>query len=181
MLGLRRGTVKLVRSNSKEWARLFEKEKKLLSTTFGNRIIAIEHIGSTSIPKLISKPIIDIDVIVKSLPTARAMKSAFVKLGYTHRPRPGLPWQMLYVKGPNEKRTHYAHVIPIRSDRWKDDLGFRDYLRTHTGARNRYAKLKRKLAKLYSNDRMTYTTKKEGFILDIVHRAKTRNTPSQSK
>jgi len=73
MIGLKRGTVKLLPHNSK-WTELFEKEKQLLESTFGNSIIAIEHIGSTAISGIPAKPIIDVNIGVKSLEIAHKMK-----------------------------------------------------------------------------------------------------------
>lgn len=177
MIGLKRGTVKLVPHNPK-WAELFEKEKQLLKSTFGNTIIAIEHIGSTAIPGLPAKPIIDMNIGVESLGVARGMKEKFEKLGYVHRPFvpghtiDGLQRQELYAKGPEAKRTHYAHVTVYESDYWKTGLLFRDYLRQHPGRAKQYAELKESLAKKYAEDRETYTKNKDRFISATLEMAK---------
>jgi len=173
MIGLKRGTVKLVPHNPK-WAEIFEKGKQLLKNTFGDTIIAIEHVGSTAIPGIPAKPIIDINVGVESLEVARGMKEKFESLGYEYRPFvPGhtpedLKWQELYVKGPEAKRTHHVHVTVYGSDYWNNDLLFRNYLRKNSKRAKQYAELKEELAKKYADDRGTYTKRKEQFINETV-------------
>lgn len=163
--------------HNKKWVELFEKEKKLLQKTFGDIIIAIEHIGSTAIPGIPAKPIIDMNIGVKSLRTALLMKKKFKEVGYEHRPfNPGrtpgeLKYQELYAKGPESKRTHYAHVTVYNSNDWNRDLLFRDYLRKHRGQANQYANLKKKLEEKFANDRYHYTKAKVNFIRDIIKRA----------
>lgn len=177
MIGLKRGTVKLLPHN-KKWAQLFEKEKKLLIKTFGNTIITIEHIGSTAISGIPAKPILDMDIGVRSLKIARQMKKKFEKLGYEYRPfKPGhtkkdLKEQELYVKGAEAKRTHHAHVAVYGSDYWNNDLIFRDYLRQNPKRAKQYANLKRRLAKLHANDRETYTKSKMIFIQKTIRIAR---------
>ena len=177
MLGLKRGTVKLVLHNPK-WADLFEQEKQLLINMFGDTIIAIQHVGSTAIPGIPAKPILDMNVGVESLDIARGMKDRFAGLGYEHRPfvpgqsLEGLQAQELYVKGPETKRTHFAHVTVHGSDFWNNALLFRDYLRKHPGRAQAYADLKTKLAREYQNDRGSYSTGKAQFILETLEMAR---------
>lgn len=179
MIGLKRGTVKLVKYNPK-WAKLFEKEKQLIRRTFGDTIIAIEHVGSTAILGILAKPIIDMNIGVKSLVVARSMKGKFEKLGYEYRPfipgrtkkRLEVKGQELYVKGPEAKRTHHAHVTVYGSDYWKRDLLFRDYLRENPSRAQRYSKLKKDLAEKYASDRELYTKHKEQFINNTLKMAR---------
>lgn len=177
MIGLKRGTVKLVPHNPK-WEKLFEKEKQLLKKTFGDIILAVEHIGSTAIPGIPAKPIIDINIGVESLDVARNIKEKFEKLGYEHRPFvPGktkvdLKWQELYVKGPEAKRTHYVHVTVFGGSYWKNDLLFRDFLRKNPERAKQYAELKKQLAEKYADNRETYTKNKEQFISKTLEMAK---------
>jgi GrpB-like predicted nucleotidyltransferase (UPF0157 family) len=177
MIGLKRGTVKLVPHNPK-WAELFEEEKQLLIKTFGDTILAIEHIGSTAIPGIPAKPIIDINVGVESLDAARNMKEKFEKLGYEHRPfvpgktKDDLKWQELYVKGPEARRTHHVHVTVLGNNYWKNDLLFRDFLRKNPERAKQYANLKEALAQKHADDRGTYTKSKEQFISETLEMAK---------
>lgn len=177
MLGLKRGTVKLVSHNSK-WKEIFQKEKQRLKKTFGNTIIAIEHVGSTAIPSIPAKPILDIDVGVISLKIARDMKKKFEKIGYEHRPFipsktiKELKEQELYVKGSEKSRTHYVHVTVYNSNYWKNDLLLRDYLCENPKRALAYAELKNKLAKKYAGNRMEYTKGKNMFINETIKIAK---------
>ena len=177
MIGLRRGIVRLVPYNPK-WAELFEKEKDLLKKNFGDTILAIEHIGSTAIPSIPAKPIIDINIGVESLDVARSMKKKFEKLGYEHRPfvpgktKDDLKWQELYVKGPEAKRTHHVHVTVLGNNYWKNDLLFRDYLQKNANRAKQYTELKQMLAERHADDRGTYTKNKEQFINETLEMAK---------
>jgi GrpB-like predicted nucleotidyltransferase (UPF0157 family) len=172
MLGLKRGTVKLV-PHDPGWATLFEYERQLLEDAFGDTIIAIEHVGSTAITGIPAKPIIDINVGVESLDTARGMKDVFARLGYEHRPfvpgrsAEGLDAQELYVRGPEECRTHHVHVTVYGGGYWNKDILFRDYLREHPECAHEYADLKVCLAHKYANDRGSYSKNKAEFILRI--------------
>lgn len=170
MLGLKRGTVKLSK-HRKEWARLFEKEKKLLLKTFGDRIIAIEHIGSTAIPGVPAKPIIDMIVAVPSLNNAitKRFVAPLQKLGYTYMHK--FSDRHFFAKGPEVKRTHHLNLVKVNSlTGWADHNFFRDYLRRSKSARNKYAALKIKLAKQFSEDRASYTKGKEKFIQKIINK-----------
>ena len=177
ILGLKRRTVKLVPYNPK-WKEIFQKEKQLLKKTFKDKIIAVEHIGSTAIPGLPAKPILDINVGVISLEIARDMKEKFEEIGYEYRPfvrgktEKGLKKQELYVKGPEARRTHYVHVTIFGSDYWKNDLLFRDYLHENSVCARTYSKLKNELAKRYANNRREYTKEKNVFINETVKLAK---------
>ncbi|MHB1000356.1 MAG: GrpB family protein [Armatimonadota bacterium] len=177
MIGLKRGTVKLVPHNP-IWTDLFEEEKRFLESIFGDTIIAIEHIGSTAIPGIPAKPIIDINIGVESLKVALAMKGKFEESGYEHRPFvPGntiedLKLQELYVRGSEACRTHHIHVTVYGSDYWNDDLLFRDYLRRNHDRALEYAELKTRLAREYLDDRRSYTKGKHEFIQNTLEMAK---------
>ena len=185
ILGLKRGTVKLVPYNPK-WAGLFEKEKQLLINTFGDIIIAIQHVGSTAIPGIPAKPILDMNVGVESLEIARGMKDKFVELGYEHRPFvPGvsleaLQEQELYVRGPESRRTQYTHVTVYASDFWDRSLLFRDYLRSNPNRAHEYADLKMSLAAAHAEDRTSYSEGKSQFILETLELARKESGAGES-
>ena len=177
MIGLKRRTVMLVPYNP-IWIDLYDDEKQILESIFGDTIIAIEHVGSTAIPGIPAKPIIDIYIGVESLEVALAMKEKFEESGHEHRPFvPGntieeLNAEELYVKGSEACRTHYIHVTVYGSDYWNDHLLFCDYLcRNHDRARE-YAELKTKLANEYPDDRGSYTKGKHEFIQNTLEMAK---------
>lgn len=171
-LGLQRGTVRLEEFNP-EWSNLFEQEKELLLKTFGDRILAIEHIGSTAIPELPAKPIIDINVAVPSLNDIDDFILKLQKLGYEYIPERRFSDRQFFPKGPSEKRTHHLNLVEITSETgWKNQLLFRDYLRNHDDVRNEYRKLKEELAEKYANNRDEYTERKSKFVLSVIEKAK---------
>lgn len=174
MIGLKRGTVKLLPHN-KKWHSLFEKEKKLMEQSIGDLVLDIQHIGSTSIPGIPAKPIIDISVGIRSMKNARKLVKSFEAMGYEWRN--DTPWkndntQLLFVKGPESKRTHYVHLMRYKGKIWNNDVLFRDYLRKNKARAKKYAELKRDLAKRHANDRATYTESKSSFIFETLALAK---------
>ena len=172
-LGLRRGTVRLEEYNP-EWADLFDQEKKLLRKTFGDKIIAIEHIGSTAIPGIPAKPIIDINAAIPSLDDTDDFVTKLQELGYEYIPERRFSDRQFFPKGPSEKRTHHLNLVEITSETgWKNQLLFRDYLRTHPDIRDEYVTLKRELAHKYADNRDDYTEQKSNFVIRIIEEAKT--------
>lgn len=176
MLGLKRGKVKLVPYNPK-WSEIFKKEKKILQKGLGKMIIDIQHVGSTAIPKLPAKPIIDIAVAVSDLSGKKVAKyiEPLKKLGYEYRgkERPHRHTrEHLFVKGGEEKRICHLHMVEFDSKVWKNYLLFRDYLRAHKKTADEYAKLKLELAKKFSDNRKSYTSGKDKFIQELFKKIK---------
>ncbi|MDD5218473.1 MAG: GrpB family protein [Candidatus Omnitrophica bacterium] len=172
MLGLKRGTVKLCEHHD-EWAELYEQEKQLLKNIFGDKIIEMEHIGSTAIPGVPAKPIIDINTAIKSLDkeTVDEFIEPLQKVGYTYMHE--YPNRKFFVKGPEEKRTHHLNLVEVGNQTdWHDKILFRDYLNSHQEARDEYGKLKLDLASKFADDRESYTKAKENFILEIIKKAR---------
>lgn len=172
MLGLKRGTVKLCEYQN-EWAELYEQEKQLLKDTFGDQIIAMEHIGSTAIPGVPAKPIIGINAAISSLDkdAVDSFIQPLQKLGYAYMHE--YPNRKFFVKGPEEKRTHHLNLVEAGSQTgWHDPILFRDYMNRNKTARDEYSQLKLKLAQQFPEDRESYTKAKEDFILKIIQEAR---------
>lgn len=168
-IGLKRGTVKVI-PYQKEWAIEFEKEKKRILKVCGDKIVALEHIGSTSIPGLAAKPIIDIAVGITKLKDANTLLKPLETIGYHFYK--GFQRQRLFVaKGPDEKRTHYLHVMRYNGVKWKVDQLFRDHLRSHPQEVERYGQLKKRLAQAYPEDRQKYSDGKDAFIKSTILKA----------
>ncbi len=148
-LGLKRKKVELT-SYKPIWKRLYKKEEKLLLKTLGKDILDIQHIGSTSVPGVKSKPIIDIAVGVKSLKIGKKFIGPLKKMGYEYRGNAGVRGRLFFAKGGRNNRTHYLHVEKLNSKNWKNHIIFRDYLRSHKKAVREYKKLKETLEK-YNN------------------------------
>jgi GrpB-like predicted nucleotidyltransferase (UPF0157 family) len=169
VIGLRQGIVQLSPYDD-SWPAEFTKEAELLRGVFGNDI-EIEHVGSTAIPGLIAKPLIDIQVGIKHLADARGFIPRLVALGYHYMPERDKPDEVFLPKGPVELRTHYLHIVEIGSVRWKHTLLFRDYLRAHNDVRHEYARLKQELAQLYGDYRPAYTEAKTVFVASVIDKA----------
>ncbi len=162
MLGLNRGTVKLV-PYQKQWQDEFNKEKNHLLQIL-NIEIDIEHVGSTAVEDLISKPIIDILLGLTKKINAESVYNKLLEHGYEDRGDKGISGDRLFAKGSEECRTHYLHFVGKDSERWKNYLLFRDYLCKNKSTRDEYVKLKQELAKKFANNREAYTIAKSEFI-----------------
>lgn len=169
MLGLKRGTVKL-RPYHKEWPVEFEKERQRLLAGLGSLLVDIQHIGSTSVPGLTAKPILDMSVGVRRFKDAKRLIKPLRELGYGFDRH--FRYQLFFAKGPDAKRTHYLHVMRYNGSKWKSDALFREYLCNHPGRARAYATLKTKLAKQYPGERQKYSDGKDLFIKDTLRLAK---------
>jgi GrpB-like predicted nucleotidyltransferase (UPF0157 family) len=170
-LGLQRGIVKLSDYNP-EWSNLFQQEKDVISSTLEDKLLGVEHIGSTAIPGIKSKPILDLMIAIKSLNDWEELKEPLGELGYEfRRDSRSLQQHILFVKGPEEKRTHYLKVAEINSDFWKEHILFRDYLIAHPDKAKEYENLKMTMLKAHEGNRDPYTKGKEVFVKDVLRLA----------
>jgi GrpB-like predicted nucleotidyltransferase (UPF0157 family) len=170
MLGLERGLVKLEPYNNK-WSKLFDEERELLSSQLKELIIAIEHVGSTSIEGLFAKPIIDIAIGVSSLDVIIELKEKVKALGYVEVPV-SIDGKHVFARYNEKKITHFLHVMIYNQNLWIDQISFRDYLRSDLDAKIEYIKLKEELANKYPNNVISYTNEKKKFVDNILKRAK---------
>jgi GrpB-like predicted nucleotidyltransferase (UPF0157 family) len=162
-IGLKRGTVQIAPYNP-AWSALFEAERKRLQAALGDRIGAIEHIGSTSVPGLAAKPLIDMIVEVDDLGMYKELIAPLQELGYEFMPERVFTDRVFFPKGPRSNRTYHLSLVVKGSDSWTRPLHVRDYLRKNAEAREAYQKLKEGLALKYPNDRASYTKAKQDFI-----------------
>lgn len=169
-MGLKVGTVKLEPHNLK-WKEMFEEEKKFLEKIFKNLAVEIEHVGSTSIDGLCAKPIIDIAVAIEKLSDFETIRVYFEKEPYSIKADSPCD-EILIRKGPEENRKHFIHVMEISSERYKNTIIFRDYIRNHEEYLKEYETLKKTLAEKFSNDRKMYTDSKNEFIQKVIELAK---------
>lgn len=146
------------------WPERYAEEATLLSAALGGHAVGgIHHVGSTSVPGLMAKPVIDILVGVESLAAARPCIEIVAPLGYCHFPYRVDDMHWFCKPGP-ARRTHHLHLVPALSRRFADELAFRDYLRAHTDRARAYEQLKISLAKQFRDDREAYTEGKAEFI-----------------
>ncbi len=170
IIGLQRKKVVLSPYNP-AWKKLYEEEKKLISTVIKEQVLDIQHVGSTSIPGVKSKPIIDIAVGVKTLKDGESCIKPLEKIGYHYKKEVG-KGEYFFVKGGENNRTHYIHLVKLNSKQWENLVFFRDYLCENKKAIEEYNILKEELAEKYKNDRDTYTSKKSIFIKKIIKELK---------
>ncbi len=151
------------------WSVLFDQEAKSIRAVLDHDLNpTIEHFGSTAIPEIAAKPIIDIMIILPLTATWERLISPLESLNYVYWAENPHPERMFFVKGMppyGHGRTHHVHVRQPADA--KRELLFRDYLKAHPGAAKRYEMLKRSLAATYSTDREAYTKGKEEFIQEI--------------
>ena len=146
------------------WPESFERERAALDAAIGGWAVGgIHHVGSTAVPGLAAKPIVDILVGVEDLESSRACFEPLAELEYLHAPY--LPEQMHWFCKPHpERRTHHLHLAPVGGRRYADELAFRDRLRADPALATRYEALKRDLAMRFPDDRDAYTESKTEFI-----------------
>jgi GrpB-like predicted nucleotidyltransferase (UPF0157 family) len=150
------------------WAEAFEYERKRLSEVLGDLARAIEHVGSTAVPGLGAKPILDIMVGVERPPLPERTLPALGALGYQYRGDSGVPGKQYFRTDP---RTRHLHVVELGGEDWVRTLAFRDYLRAHPAAVREYEALKRELARLHRDNRTRYLEGKASFIQSVLKRA----------
>jgi len=147
-----------------QWPGMFETEKAFLARLLPQFITGgIEHVGSTSVPGLAAKPIIDIMLGVSTLADSRDAIEILSANGYCYYPYKSdvMHW---FCKPTPDIRSHHLHLVPYNSPLWLERLAFRDHLRTNPQAAAEYSELKRKLAREHREDRELYTQKKWPFI-----------------
>lgn len=170
-MALKRGIVELEEYND-NWKNEYLGEEKLLKGLLGDRIVSIHHVGSTAIKGLKAKPIIDILLVVNSLDIVLELEDLLKGYGYTNRGPQGVLDRYLFVKGSEEARTHYVHIVLPNSDTYYNQILFRDYLNKYPEYVNRYCDLKQELAIKYADDRKKYTSGKSEFINMVIELAK---------
>ncbi|MFT4416643.1 GrpB family protein [Fredinandcohnia humi] len=157
-------------SYNEKWAVLFAEEAKKLNLIFGNEIVAIHHIGSTSVPGLKAKPIIDIMPVVKDITYADKYNEEMQEIGYEPRGENGIPGRRYYQKG-GDNRSHHVHMYQVGSDEIERHLAFRDYLKQHPNVMMSYGELKDRLAKQFPYDIDSYITGKDRLVKEIEAKA----------
>lgn len=160
MLGLPRGKVFLV-PWTEEWEKEFINEQQLIEAQIGKYIIAIHHIGSTSIPCLSAKPIIDIAIELNHFYDGLKCIVGLEQINYEYR-EGVLPERYYFNKG--EPRTHQIHMYEKGNKYLTEQLNFRDYLQTNNTARTEYEQLKIQLANANSNNKHKYAAAKTNFV-----------------
>ena len=153
------------------WPQMFEAERKNIEAALGDRVIEIHHIGSTAIPGLAAKPIIDIMIAVRQLEDAIECIGPLGDLGYAFIDHPQNTDRRFFRKGV--PRTHHVHIVAQGNTELRDHLTFRDALRADPQLRDEYAALKYDLAERHRTDRAQYSESKTEFVQRVLSSAKT--------
>jgi GrpB-like predicted nucleotidyltransferase (UPF0157 family) len=159
-------------SYSWEWPQWFAAERAALEIVFSSADVQIEHIGSTAVPGLGAKPIVDILLGAPSLSVIEAKITALAALDYEYMPEHEaiFPDRRFFAKPKHRPRRYHLHTVELGSDFWYEHLAFRDTLRSDPGLAREYEKLKRELALRCGYDREAYTDGKDPFIRPILER-----------
>jgi GrpB-like predicted nucleotidyltransferase (UPF0157 family) len=153
------------------WPVQFQEETDVLRRALAPWLVgAIEHIGSTAVPGLSAKPVIDIMAGVQTLEGSRPAIAVAAQLGYCYAPYQA-ELEHWFCKPSPAFRTHHLHLIPTGSPQWLRPIAFRDYLRAHPDVALEYEALKRRLAQEHYLDREAYTEAKRPFINQITEMA----------
>ncbi len=151
---------------SPDWAGQFEAERKKIAQALHERALRIEHIGSTAIPGLSAKPIIDILVSVANLDEATGCIASLAELGYTFVDYPDNTERLFFRKG--FPRTHHIHLVEAGGREEYEKIRFRDALRASPALRAAYMALKKELSEAHRYDRARYSERKSKFVHDIL-------------
>jgi GrpB-like predicted nucleotidyltransferase (UPF0157 family) len=153
-----------------QWACDFEALRARIWTAVEDVAVSIEHVGSTSVPGLAAKPVLDIDIVVESEEAVRQTIDRLAKIGYTHKGNLGIEGREAFRAATN-KPAHNLYVCRHDSAALRDHRTFRDYLRTHPETAKAYAELKRSLAGQFPDDINSYATAKTDFVTGVLESA----------
>lgn len=171
-IGVEINTV-VLREYDLKYKELFEFERQALLEILGDEVIDIQHVGSTAIPSILSKPILDIVVAVKDIGKIAEIEEKMVKNQYISKGMiSGAQDKYQFLKGDNKKRFCHIYITELNSESWYRYVFFRDYMNSHIEEAYEYERLKEKLARLYPDDRRNYTKHKGDYIDSVIEKAK---------
>ncbi len=152
------------------WPQQFETLRERIAQVLGPLAAAIEHVGSTAVPGLAAKPIIDIDALLRSGDDLPAATQKLFSLGYLHRGDLGVPGREAF-RAPLHDVPHHLYACLPHSREFDRHIAFRNHLRTHPEDGQAYELLKRRLAAVYRDDREAYNQGKSEFVAEILRGA----------
>ena len=149
------------------WAQAFEAERRRLTEALPGFFVEVAHIGSTAVPDLRAKPLIDLLAGVPTMDDAIALNALLDRIGYTTLPafNEALTTRQWFMRQAGGHRTHHLHAVVHDGPEWSARIRFRDALRADPALRARYQTLKDELVRLHANDREAYTEGKSAFIV----------------
>ncbi|CAM3830417.1 GrpB family protein [Bacillus cereus] len=153
------------------WGEKFQIEAERLKSAMPETV-KIHHIGSTSVPGLAAKPIIDMIMEVESIDRVDRWNERFIELGYIVKGENGISGRRFFIHGTEEKRSYHLHVFEKGNPEIVRHLAFRDYMMAHCEEAEAYATLKKELAEKYTYDGTQYTEGKNEFVRNVDEKAK---------
>ena len=154
------------------WKVQFEVEAAIWRRLIGHDVVAIHHVGSTAIPRICAKPIIDLLVVVRDIERVDEFNEELTSRGYIPRGEYGIPGRRFFIKGTQTHRTHHIHVYEAGSPEIARHVEFRDYLNAHPEEAQEYSRLKEALANAYRHNIEAYMAGKDEFIKEVQERAR---------
>lgn len=157
---------------SPDWPNIFEALREELLAVFAGSPVVVEHIGSTSVPGLSAKPVIDVLLGARSLREIESRLPALAAADYVYRPEheQALPHRRYFTRTPASGLRVHLHAVALESGLWRAHLRFRDALRADAALRSEYQALKLRLATEHANDKTLYTAAKGPFIERVLAR-----------
>jgi GrpB-like predicted nucleotidyltransferase (UPF0157 family) len=149
------------------WPGRYERWRALILEACGEAIVEIHHIGSTSVPGMLAKPVIDIMPGLARFEDGREMVAGMEGLGFEARGEYGIPLRHYF-----HRPDVHVHAYPVGQSQWWDQLLFRDYLRGHAEAREAYAALKEELRRSFRFDRVAFSDHKSEFVAEVLAKAR---------
>ncbi len=153
------------------WPVLAERELAHIEAAVGEAAIRLEHVGSTAVPGLAAKPIIDLQLAVDAIDPRERYVEPLERLGYLFVPAPESPDYHLFAKPPERPRSYHLHVCAAGSEHERRHVAVRDFLRSHADEAASYATLKRQVVARHPEDRLAYIDGKDGYITALERRA----------
>jgi GrpB-like predicted nucleotidyltransferase (UPF0157 family) len=152
------------------WPEICQELRAPVVEALGDLVVTVEHVGSTAVPGLAAKPIIDMDVVVPSITDIPESIVRLATLGYVHRGDLGIPGREAFIS-PAGKPKHHLYVCALGSDELRRHRAFRDYLLSHPAYARSYEELKKAAAIRFTNDRAAYNEAKTQFVKMVLQRA----------
>lgn len=148
-------------------------ELRRITSLLGPLVVRAQHVGSTAVPGLAAKPVIDLQVAVEAIEPREPYVRPLAQLGYLFVPSPESPDYHFFARPPERPRTHHVHVCQADSHHELRHLALRDFLRAHPDEAASYAALKRRVAARSAYDRLAYIDGKDRYVADLERRALT--------
>ncbi len=158
------------------WPQVFAGLRDRITAAVGGLAQRVEHVGSTAVPGLAAKPIIDLTIVIAKRDDLPAVVASLQTIGYRHEGDLGIPGREAFVRPPGTP-PHHLYVCAADNENLARVLAFRDFLRTHPDTAHTYVSLKRSLAHRFRTDRAAYTAAKTAFIDGVVATAMSETSP----